>query len=260
MGAEMARHSAGSFPGGVISMVSGPADPAWLARTARREGFEPDVFEQAWRMAHILGEIGAHRYLRGRVALKGGTCINFFHTDLPRLSVDLDLNYIGAVDRETMLVERPEVEEAVRGLVREHGYMPEDIRHSYAGWTVKFAYEGVGGARGGIKADVNFLMRVPIYGVEALALPDVFELGGARTPCLPIEDVYGGKLKAMCVRAEPRDVYDAAHFFSTGRAHDAARLRKAFLFYAFMDDASLSTVDLDAIRSITAREYDQRER
>jgi len=51
-------------------MASGPVDGAWMARTALREGFEPTVFEQAWRIAHLLGEIGAHGYLRGRLAFE----------------------------------------------------------------------------------------------------------------------------------------------------------------------------------------------
>ena len=48
-----------------------------------------------------------------RFALKGGTAINLFEDDLPRLSVDIDLNYIDAVDRETMLAERPRVGQAL---------------------------------------------------------------------------------------------------------------------------------------------------
>ncbi len=239
-------------------MASGPVDAAWMARTALQEGFDLDVFEQAWRIAHILGEIGAHGYLRGRLALKGGTCINLFHTYLPRLSVDIDLNYVGGPEKDKMLAERPEVEGALRALVREHGYVPEDVRRSYAGWTVKFVYEGVQGARSSIKADLNYLMRVPIYGVELLPVPVTFDLGDVRAPCLALEDVYGGKLKAMAVRAEPRDVYDAAQLYRRDVAHDPERLRRAFLFYAFMDDATLSTVDLDAVRALTSGDFAQR--
>ena len=258
MGAAVARHRAGLRPGGVTAMASGPVDAAWMSRTALREGFDLDVFEQAWRIAHLLGEIGAHGYLRGRLALKGGTCINLFHTDLPRLSVDIDLNYIGGPGKDKMLAERPEVELALRALAREHGYEPEDIRRSYAGWTARLVYEGVQGARSSIKADLNYLMRVPLYGVELLPVPGAFDLGDARAPCLALEDVYGGKLKAMAVRAEPRDVYDAAQLYKRNVAHDSERLRRAFLFYAFVDDATLSTVDLDAVKRLTAGDYAQR--
>jgi len=46
------------------------------------------------------------------VALKGGTALNLFLLDMPRLSVDIDLNYLGA-DRDTMLADLPRVQQAV---------------------------------------------------------------------------------------------------------------------------------------------------
>jgi len=123
---------------------------------------------------------------------------------------------------------------------------------------VKFVYESVRDSPASIKADINFLNRVPLYGVVDLPMPEILDLGDAHTPCLTVEDVYGGKLKAMAVRAEPRDVYDAALLFSGGIDLDHASLRKAFLFYAFMDDASLSTLDLDPLGKLGRREYEQR--
>jgi len=44
---------------------------------------------------------------------KDGTALNLFHFDVPRLSVDIDLNYVGAIDRDTMLAEKPKAEQAV---------------------------------------------------------------------------------------------------------------------------------------------------
>ena len=58
----------------------------------------------------------SHPVLKGRLVLKGGTALNLFLFDLPRLSVDIDLNYIGAVDRATMLQEKPKLEQAVQAV------------------------------------------------------------------------------------------------------------------------------------------------
>ena len=69
------------------------------------------------RVAQLLGLLDAmqrHPFLRGKLALKGGTALNLFVFDLPRLSVDIDLNYVGAESREAMLEERPRLEEALR--------------------------------------------------------------------------------------------------------------------------------------------------
>ena len=38
-------------------------------------------------------------------ALKGGTAINLFVRDMPRLSVDIDLTYLPIADRTTSLME-----------------------------------------------------------------------------------------------------------------------------------------------------------
>ena len=50
----------------------------------------------------ILDGISAHPFLKERLVLKGGTALNLFFFDLPRLSVDIDLNYIGQLDRQDM--------------------------------------------------------------------------------------------------------------------------------------------------------------
>lgn len=234
-------------------MVSGPVDPEFIRLAAEQEGFALEVFEKAYRLAQLLCAIGDHPWLAPRVVLKGGTCINFFHAPLPRLSVDMDINYIGAVDKERMLAEKPELMRVLRDLAKDQGYTPEDVRHAYAGWTVRFVHESVTGQRASVRADVNFLMRVPLYGAEPRVLPDLFELPRTPIPCLSAEEVYGSKLKALAVRGEPRDVFDAAELFLRGPNVDAARLRKAFLFYAHMDDATLRTVDLAAVEALDER-------
>jgi Nucleotidyl transferase AbiEii toxin, Type IV TA system len=58
------------------------------------------------------------------MALKGGTALNLFVLDFPRLTVDIDLNYIGASDRATMLSERPRVEQALEQVFGVHESCP----------------------------------------------------------------------------------------------------------------------------------------
>lgn len=239
-------------------MVSGPVDPVFIRRVAQREDFDQDAFEKAYRLARLLQDIGDHPWLAPRVALKGGTCINLFHGALPRLSVDMDLNYIGAIEKDRMQAEKPEVMAALRDVAKAQGYTPDDVRFAYAGWTVRFVYESVRGQRASVKADVNFLMRVPLYGIEQRKLPAIFALPRAEVPCLTLEEVYGGKFAALAVRGEPRDVFDAAHFIENGSPGDPERLRKAFLFHASMSDATLRTVDLETIQRLTADAYRQR--
>lgn len=236
-------------------MADPVVDPTWLRRTAAREDFNQDYFERAFRLAHLLAEVGRHPRLSQAVALKGGTCINLFHADVPRLSVDLDLNYVGAVDRAGMEQGRDHVLTDVRALVERFGYRFERETASYISWKGRFVYVNAHGSPDSVKADLNVLMRVPLYGVDHLPLPDLFGIAG-EVPCLALEDVYGGKLKTVPARGEPRDVYDAARFLSDPPDHDPAKLRKAALFYLFMDDATLASADLRRARGLTVRDYE----
>ena len=84
-----------------------------LQRAASDTGFPIDSLEKVSMLVRLLNLMASHPFLGPRVALKGGTALNLFVFELPRLSVDVDVNYIGAADRETMMVERPKLDAAL---------------------------------------------------------------------------------------------------------------------------------------------------
>ena len=88
-----------------------------LIAEAQATGFRLDVLEKVAQLLGLLDAIRSHPFLRDRLALKGGTALNLFVFDVPRLSVDIDLNYVGAESRAGMLEERPRLEEAVVKMV-----------------------------------------------------------------------------------------------------------------------------------------------
>ena len=53
----------------------------------------------------------------GKLALKGGTALNLVISEVPKLSVDIDLNYIGAEECESMLAERPRIQHNIVCLI-----------------------------------------------------------------------------------------------------------------------------------------------
>lgn len=101
-----------------------------LFADAAQTGYRPEIVEKVIRLFALLEGIRKHPYLRERLVLKGGTALNLFMLSLPRLSVDIDLNYIGAASRETMLAERPKVDQAIRAICGREGLaverMPDD--------------------------------------------------------------------------------------------------------------------------------------
>ncbi len=72
-----------------------------LMREAADAGFQKDPFEKVIRLTELLESLRSHPFLKPRIALKGGTALNLFVFDVPRLSVDIDLNYIGARPRSS---------------------------------------------------------------------------------------------------------------------------------------------------------------
>lgn len=68
-------------------------------------GFQPRTIDKVERLLDLVDEMQRHPDLKGKLAMHGGTAINLFMLDVPRLSVDIDVSYIGALSREEMLAE-----------------------------------------------------------------------------------------------------------------------------------------------------------
>jgi predicted nucleotidyltransferase component of viral defense system len=69
-----------------------------LQRLANETGMQAGTLEKVLRLLDVLQEIARDPVLADRLVLKGGTALNVFHLALDRLSVDIDLNYVGALD------------------------------------------------------------------------------------------------------------------------------------------------------------------
>jgi len=86
----------------------------YLDRLHQRTGFPAESLQKQMILLDLLREMSRHPFLGKKFALKGGTAINLFWFPLPRLSVDIDLNYVASADRETMLKDRPLLEKELR--------------------------------------------------------------------------------------------------------------------------------------------------
>ncbi len=201
----------------------------YLERLAGNTGFQPDVLEKVLRLERALDQISRHPFLQGRLVLKGGTALNLFYARAPRLSVDLDFNYVGAVDREGMLRERPDIERAIRQLVTSEGYRVQVGSDEHAGRKFHLNYWNGLGVQDSVRIDVNYLFRIPLV---APVLRDAWT-PDADAPCQArmagFEEVMAGKLLAFLGRVASRDLYDVAVFAATPPEHDPALLRRLFI-------------------------------
>ena len=97
-------------------------DRITLGRQAKELGFVRDTFEKICRLADVLAFMESDSLLAGGLALKGGTAINLTVFDLPRLSVDIDLDFSKNVSRESMLAEREQIKEHIQKYMVASGY------------------------------------------------------------------------------------------------------------------------------------------
>ena len=219
----------------------------FLARLAAETGFRGEMLEKVAHLLNLLRAIRENDYLRTRLALKGGTALNLFHFALSRLSVDIDLNYVGAADRAAMLVERPELEEKLSALCEREGY---GIRHTpdeqFAGGKWQLRYTAARGGQGNIEIDINYMFRVPLW---PLATKTSISIGTLQVEDLLILDIHelaAGKLSALFDRRAARDLYDAVRLLSMDEI-DYERLRIALVVYVGMNSTDLSSVRPETI-------------
>ena len=124
---------------------------AELVRVANETGFHVEPLGKVEQLLALLDGLRSHPFLKGRVVLKGGTALNLFVFDVPRLSVDIDLNYIGAADRETMLAERPKVEQAIEAVCGRQGVQIKRVPSDHAGGKWRLSYTATTGRPGSLE-------------------------------------------------------------------------------------------------------------
>lgn len=202
-------------------------DPVLVRRLADEAGFLATTLEKVARLEDLLREIALHPRLGQHLALKGGTAINFvLLPEAPRLSVDIDLNYLGEVGREEMLADRPIVEEALERIFRAQGYgWRKRAPYGSTAWTLR--YTNIAATPDSVKVEVNWLLRVPIWITEQLPFRSIFPSEPAVVSVLAREEVVAGKLAALLDRAAPRDLFDVATLANKGALGNPEKLRPA---------------------------------
>lgn len=147
-------------------------------------------------------------------ALKGGTAINLFVRDMPRLSVDIDLTYLPLDLRDKALVNiqeglhriKTELEENIQG-IKIHAVALSD------GTDVKLNCRGQNAQ---IKIEVNTITRGNIFPTNLMQIVDSIqdEFGKfAAINVVSFAELYGGKICAAIDRQHPRDIFDVKLLF-----------------------------------------------
>lgn len=217
-----------------------------LLREAASAGFHPDPMEKALRLLELLESLRSHPFLKERIVLKGGSALNMFVFQLPRLSVDIDLNYIGPADREIMLAERPKVEQAIQAVCGRLDIRTRRVPGEHAGGKWRLTYEGTSGRSGTLELDVSFIQRLPLWPIQVIDSRPIGSFAAARIPVLDLHELAAGKLAALFSRNAARDLFDVCNLFWE-TAFDRTRLRTGFVVYGGASRRDWRTIGLEDI-------------
>ena len=131
-------------------------DRITLGRQAKELGFVRDTFEKVCRLVDVLSFFEGDPLLKESLALKGGTAINLTIFDLPRLSVDIDLDFTKNITREELLAEREAISEHIQKYMTAAGYrLSGKSKQHHALDSFVFEYLNAGGMKDNLKIEIN---------------------------------------------------------------------------------------------------------
>jgi len=213
-----------------------------LLKEARANSYKPEILEKVYRLISVLDQFMSVPYLQDRLVLKGGTALNLFYFDeIPRLSVDIDFNYIGQVEREKMLQEKPVINDAINQILLQNQFEQDRSPTHHAGGKMVWRYPSVLGQKGNLEIDLNYMYRQPLWPIKKL-MPKIVREKTVEIPVLDIHELAAGKLSALFSRTVSRDLFDA-HYLLTKCSIDQQKLRTSFIIYLAMTEIALSNLE-----------------
>ena len=202
---------------------------------AKETGFIGSNIEKVIRLLDVLDYVFSKSSFKDKLVLKGGTAINLIHTGLKRLSVDIDLDYCGSLDKGIALKDREMLEKELDNymLGEEYEISPKS-RSSFALFSRIYRYNNAFDNIDTIKVDINFMDRVHLYPPVISTVSYFDKTVTLRTPT--IEELFGMKINALIDRSKPRDLYDCVFLLDNKGLFENDMLRKSVIFYLSLNN------------------------
>ena len=213
-----------------------------MERKKRETGFNMELMEKVYHMQSILSKLIRNKTIRDNLLLKGGTSLNFFHLDIPRLSIDLDFNFIGTIEKEGMRELRHQISEAIEQIGSDMGYEVRNKGSSYIISRHIFRFRKLSGIIDHVKVEINYIQRLPVSEVQIGKMHVLFnDLDPIVIQTYIIEEMLAQKAAACLDRYLPRDIFDL--FMISNMSFDMDLARKLCATYFCMGSSSID-VDL----------------
>ena len=148
-------------------------DKLVLGKKARELGFVRDAFEKMARLTEFLQYINSEVELCPLLALKGGTSINLTVFNLPRLSVDIDLDFAENLTKNEIAAKRERIKELLGRYTANEGYtLSGKSKQTYALDSFVYSYRNAADNPDNIKVEINYMLRshvLPVVDVPAIS-------------------------------------------------------------------------------------------
>ena len=180
----------------------------YINEIAQKSGFLANNTEKVIRLLDVLKFIDEElNRISHQLILKGGTAINLIYTNLTRLSVDIDLDYVGSLEKEQTLKDRERILESLDNYMLKEGYsVSSKSRGSAILASRTYAYINAYGNRDNIKVEINFIDRIHILPIVNRKINHFDKEVMIQAPLE--EELFAMKICALIDRSKPRDLYD----------------------------------------------------
>ena len=207
----------------------------YISNFGKQTGFINSNIEKVIRLLDVLAFIDSDLDpYHEKLVLKGGTAINLMITNLARLSVDIDLDYIGSLDKEKMGVDRDAIMSALDNFMSKEGYTVSDkSRGSVILASRTYSYTNAFGNRDNIKVEINFIDRIHVCPSIRKKANYFDKEVMVQTPLEA--ELLGMKIAALIDRHKPRDLFDIYKLKGYMPNLDKDRVRKLAVFYLSLD-------------------------
>lgn len=213
-----------------------------LNELAHNLNFVRDTLEKVLRLVKILDFINSNPITKSKLALKGGTAINLTIFKLPRLSVDIDLDYAENNSREEMLQNREQITEILQKYLQSEQYsISPNSKNYHSLSSIVATYTNSAGMKDNIKIEINYSLRSHIFSPESKKIN--LENIQSKNEILVLNktEIFASKLNALLGRGAVRDLYDINNMIQNKifQPADFELLKKSFIFYTALSQEKI---------------------
>ena len=230
-----------------------------MGRLAAEHGFIRDTFEKVARLVGLLAFFERDPALSKHLALKGGTAINLTIFSMPRLSVDIDLDFAENLPLEETKAVRAIIRDTLDKFMAMSGYAfnVDRSKQYHALDSSIYHYTNAGGVKDNIKVEINYSLRCHVLPLtrRPIATLGVFE--PIHVLSLDPIEIFAAKIVALLTRAAARDLYDVYNMVAHSLFHEGQTdmLRKCTVFYSAVSAESVpAVIDFSKMDALTDRE------